>query len=170
MRALMVLMALSAAVVFWPGTAHGEPCILRVGEAAAQCGAPGQVRSISPRRDAGVTVLRPGASASRACRKTAHRIPDYDNPAQSIRYELCISPLAGASDAEIAESYAAITRTVNRVCRRNGIVSAKPRRYCVRDTLYRAVVDVNSPALNAFYTAKTGRTIPRVELDPARAY
>lgn len=92
---------------------------------------------------------------------------DGDGP---VRYEICLDRLAGGPDGAIKSAYKRVERAVDRVCFDNADRDAEAQRLCVRDTLYRTVLDAQWPALTAYYTQRTGHATPRAEVNPAKSF
>lgn len=92
---------------------------------------------------------------------------DGDGP---VRYEICLDRLEGGPDGAIQSAYRRIERAVDRVCFNNVSDDPEAQRLCVRDTLYRTVLDAQWPALTSYYTKRTGRTTPRAEVNPAKSF
>jgi len=125
--------------------------------------------AVSPAATDGLRTFKPyDAAYASDCRRSIRRVPDYGRNA--IRYEVCLSDIEGEDGLDVEQAYARIKRTARRVCRLNGATSADARKFCLRDTLYRAVIDTQRPALTVYYTAQTRRYTPRVEIDPAKTY
>ncbi|MEM9938393.1 MAG: hypothetical protein AAF768_06065 [Pseudomonadota bacterium] len=176
--------------------AQAAPCSIVVGQTNPDCNSARQLKIIDiepaeTRDRAGVTLLGRGLPTSiapdgevdgpqiyspavtqrartAACNGSVRRVPDLGQ--RPVRFEICTSPLSADSEEDIAALYRSIRNASRRVCRLNGASSADQQRFCVRDTLYRAVLDAQRPELTAYYTSKTGRRTPRVEVNPAIQY
>lgn len=176
--------------------AQAAPCSVVVGKTNPDCGGSRQLKIITvepaeTRDRAGVTIVGRGlptsvapegeidgpqiyspAQAQRAraaaCNGSVRRVPDLGQ--RPVRFEVCSSPLAAESEEDIAALYRSIRSASRRVCRLNGAATANQQRNCVRDTLYRAVLDAQRPELTAYYTSKTGRRTPRIEVNRAIRY
>ncbi|MDJ0922400.1 MAG: hypothetical protein QNI84_14825 [Henriciella sp.] len=177
-----------------PATA--APCSVVVGQTNPDCSAARQLKIIKiepaeTRDRAGVTVVGRGLPTSippegevvgpqvfspalayraraAACKNSIRRVPDLGQ--RALRFEICTSPLSADSEEDVAALYRTIRSASRRVCRLNGVTDGEPHRNCVRDTLYRAVIDAQRPELTTYYTSQTGRRAPRVEVNPAIQY
>ncbi len=188
---LKLMISAITAILFTAATpASATPCSLEVSDDATACSTISQQKVIrlgDIETTEGVTIYRPysGATSPAAtdglrtfkpyaaayasdCRRSIRRVPDYGR--NTIRYEVCLTDLDSEDGLDVEQAYARIKRTARRVCRLNGATSADARKFCLRDTLYRAVIDAQRPALTVYYTAQTRRYTPRVEVNPAKTY
>ena len=190
MRVKLTISAIAALLFTAAMPATATPCNLEVSENTPDCSPVSQQKVIKLgdiETTKGVTIYRPysGATSSAAadglrifkpydaafagdCRRSIRRVPDFGR--NVIRYEVCLSDIEGDDELAIEQAYTRIKRTARRVCRLNGAISADARKFCLRDTLYRAVLDAQSPELTAYFTTQTHRYTPRVEVDPAKTY
>ena len=83
------------------------------------------------------------------------------------RYEVCYADLTPVTLATADDIYGRISSAARKACRGGSSLFGN-NRSCRRDAIYRAVVDVNLPALDSYYTNKTGRYVPRVTVGPLR--
>lgn len=83
------------------------------------------------------------------------------------RYEVCYADLTPVTIATADNIYDRISSAARKACR-GGTSLFGNDRSCRRDAIYRAVVDVNLPALDSYYANKTGRHVPRVTVGPLR--
>ncbi len=169
--------------------AGAAPCILETGESSATCSGQAQQKiiKIAPRAE-GVSVISPFASdytpainiltpnpqdsatTPSECRTKIRRVRDFDSALQTPRYEVCLDDLRSDEGLEIEAAYKRLRRAASRTCRINSYTAFQAFKYCRRDTLYRAILDTQTPALTAYYAAKTKQFVPRVEIDPAKTY
>ncbi|MCF6328969.1 MAG: hypothetical protein L3J02_04120, partial [Henriciella sp.] len=180
-----------AAILFTAAMpASATPCSLDTSEDAPACSTISQQKIIKLsdiETTKGVTIYRPysGATSPAAadgvrifkpydaayasdCRRSIRRVPDYGRNA--IRYAVGLRDIEAEDGLDVEQAYARIKRTARRVCRLNGATSADARKFCLRDTLYRAILDAQRPTLTAYFTTQTRRYTPRVEVDPAKTY
>lgn len=83
------------------------------------------------------------------------------------RYEVCYADLTPVTVATADDIYDRISSAARKACR-GGTSLFGNDRSCRRDAIYRAVVDVNLPALDSYYANKSGRYVPRVTVGPLR--
>jgi len=81
------------------------------------------------------------------------------------QYEVCYTDLRPLDYRSAVRLYDRINRAARKACRGQTTGSLISRdRSCRRDALEQAVFDVDSPSLDAVYSDKTGRAIPRVRV------
>jgi len=83
------------------------------------------------------------------------------------RYEVCYADLTPVTVATADDIYSRISSAARKACR-GGTSLFGNNRSCRRDAIYRAVVDVNLPALDSYYAKKSGRYVPRVTVGSLR--
>jgi UrcA family protein len=83
------------------------------------------------------------------------------------RYEVCYADLTPVTIATADDIYGRIADAARKACRGGSSLFSMDRS-CRRDAIYRAVVDVNLPALDSYYANKSGRYVPRVTVGPLR--
>lgn len=186
--------AILGAAALTTATAHAAPCTLTPGDTSTTCKSTSQQRLItltdtSNQGEDGIKLYRGGHSVliqpempeegevrlvallkggKSSCTGGTDIIPDFGF--NTKRYEVCLTDLESEEGLDVAAAYERINTAVNRTCRANGAITYPASKFCRRDTLYRAIIDTQRPALTAYYTAKTGRVVPRVEIDPAKTY
>lgn len=99
------------------------------------------------------------------CDDAYTRLPDTRDGRR--RYEVCYGDLTPVTGATADDIYARISNAARKACRGGSSLFGADRS-CRRDAIYRAVVDVNLPALDEYYRGKTGRYVPRVTVGPLR--
>lgn len=83
------------------------------------------------------------------------------------RYEVCYADLTPVTGATADDIYGRISTAARKACRGGSSLFGNDRK-CRRDAIYRAVMDVNLPALDSYYAKKTGRYVPRVTVGRLR--
>ncbi|GAB5457147.1 MAG: hypothetical protein Hens3KO_01770 [Henriciella sp.] len=191
---ILRLIAILAATTCTIAAAQAAPCTLIPNDTSQRCSSTAQSRQIlmdkfseptsdsialyrgghlsviepNSNDDEGVKILRPYQKSEAACSGSIGLIPDFGENAR--RYEVCLSDLDGEEGLDVAAAFNRISRAVDRTCRANGAGTYPALKFCRRDTLYRAVMDTSLPELTAHYVAETGRSVPRIEVDPAKTY
>lgn len=186
--------ALAGAAVCTLASAHAGPCTLIPDDSSQRCQSTAQHRTIvlsdlaepsaegitlyqggratiiEPKTsdDTAVQIIYPHRMAQGSCSGGIGLIPDFSENAR--RYEVCLSDLDGDDGLDVAAAFKRISRAVDRTCRANGAGTYPALKFCRRDTLYRAIIDTSLPALTAHYVTETGRSVPRIEVDPAKTY
>lgn len=82
------------------------------------------------------------------------------------QYEVCYADLRPLNYRAAEELYSRVSTAARRACRGGHVTGSliSRDRSCRREAIKQAVFDVDSPALDAVYSDKTGRQIPRVRV------